>query len=103
MHASLQQTRGDWQKSEHAWTTSSAQRPFLQIIPSGHALPQVPQFFGSETVSAQTKPQHSSPKEHPPQASVTAWQLPLLQVSLMPHVMPHPPQFCGSEDVSRQL
>jgi hypothetical protein len=78
----------------------------------GHALPHVPQLFGSFCKSKQTLPPPPPPpgqSEKPgaqqgPPSHAIVWHIPLLQATVPPrHAWPHPPQWFGSVIKSAQF
>ena len=68
------------------------QTPPEQDSPTGHAVPQLPQFAGSLDVSTQLRvPQACSPAAH------VAWQVPVEQTGVVPEqASPQVPQLSGS-------
>jgi hypothetical protein len=60
------------------------QAPAEQTWPKAQAVPQVPQFNGSEVASVQPVAQDVRPGRH--------WQLPLAQACPLAHVTPQLPQ-----------
>jgi hypothetical protein len=73
------------------------QPPLEHTCPSPHALPQPPQFCGSESTSMQSEPHWTKPElQVNPQPPPEQTALPFAgTVQMVPHV----PQFCGSVPV----
>jgi hypothetical protein len=88
------------QRPSH-WTRfaahETAQVPFEQSVPDGHAVPHPPQLVGSTFVCTHEAPHLVVP---PAQSSAHA---PSEQTRPPPHLLPHAPQLNGSLAVFTQL